>query len=41
MAVQQKPFWQKAILLVGVSLLYAHELDTMTHEEWEVSPISS
>ncbi len=39
MAVQQKPFWQRAVLLVGVSLLQAHELDTMTHEEREVSSI--
>ena len=33
--------WLKAIFLVGVSLLFTHELDAMTHSEWRVLPLTS
>ena len=33
--------WLRALFLVGVSLLFTHELDAMTHAEWRVLPLTS
>lgn len=36
-----EPFWLRASFLLGVSLLFTHELDAMTHAEWRVLPLTS
>lgn len=36
-----EPFWLRATFLTGVSLLFTHELDAMTHAEWAVLPLTS
>lgn len=41
MTNQQQPFWQRTMFLIGVSLLFTHELDAMTHEEWKLLPLTS
>nr|MBV6629654.1 hypothetical protein [Oceanococcus sp. HetDA_MAG_MS8] len=38
---EEQPFWLRAIFLLGVSLLFTHELDAMTHSEWRVLPLTS
>ena len=38
---QQESPWVRAIFLLGVSLLFTHELDAMTHMEWRVLPLTS
>jgi hypothetical protein len=35
------PPWSRAAFLLGVSLLFTHELDAMTHAEWRVLPLTS
>jgi uncharacterized protein DUF6713 len=37
----QQPSWLRATFLLGVSLLFTHELDAMTHAEWRVLPVTS
>ncbi len=41
MNTNQQPFWLRTVFLVGVSLLFTHELDAMTHMEWRVLPLTS
>ena len=41
MDAHQQPFWIRATFLIGVSLLFTHELDAMTHSEWRVLPLTS
>lgn len=41
MTADFQPLWLKAIFLLGVSLLFTHELDAMTHSEWRVLPVTS
>ena len=41
MSSQQESSWVRAIFLLGVSLLFTHELDAMTHTEWRVLPLTS
>jgi len=36
-----QPLWLKSLFLLGVSLLFTHELDAMTHSEWRVLPLTS
>ena len=35
------PPWPRAAFLLGVSLLFTHELDAMTHAEWRLLPLTS
>jgi hypothetical protein len=39
-SVRQQP-WTRVAFLVGVSMLFTHELDAMTHAEWKVLPLTS
>ena len=41
MRAELQPFWLRATFLLGVSLLFTHELDAMTHAEWRVLPLTS
>ncbi len=41
MSSYQQPLWLRALFLIGVSLLFTHELDAMTHSEWQVLPLTS
>lgn len=41
MSSSQDSSWVRAIFLLGVSLLFTHELDAMTHTEWRVLPLTS
>lgn len=41
MSSYKQPFWLRATFLIGVSLLFTHELDAMTHSEWLVLPLTS
>ncbi|MEC8849803.1 MAG: DUF6713 family protein, partial [Pseudomonadota bacterium] len=36
MSTVPQPLWLRALFLIGVSLLFTHELDAMTHSEWRV-----
>ena len=40
MATNAQPLWLKATFLLGISLLFTHELDAMTHNEWRVLPLT-
>ena len=33
--------WTRVTFLLGVSMLFTHELDAVTHEEWRVLPLTS
>jgi hypothetical protein len=37
----QEPSWARVAFLLGVSMLFTHELDAMTHAEWRVLPLTS
>ncbi|MFD0949163.1 DUF6713 family protein [Paraperlucidibaca wandonensis] len=41
MSSYKQPFWLRATFLIGVSLLFTHEMDAMTHSEWRVLPLTS
>lgn len=41
MSTVPQPLWLRALFLIGVSLLFTHELDAMTHSEWRVLPLTS
>jgi hypothetical protein len=41
MTPAQQPSWLRVTFLLGVSLLFTHELDAMTHTEWRVLPLTS
>ena len=41
MSAIPQPLWLRTLFLVGVSLLFTHELDAMTHSEWRVLPLTS
>ena len=41
MNISPQPLWLKTLFLVGVSMLFTHELDAMTHSEWRVLPLTS
>ena len=41
MSATPQPLWLRALFLIGVSLLFTHELDAMTHSEWRVLPLTS
>ncbi|MZR61536.1 DUF6713 family protein [Alcanivorax sp. DP30] len=41
MSATPQPLWLRALFLLGVSLLFTHELDAMTHSEWRVLPLTS
>jgi hypothetical protein len=41
MSPKHHPCWLRVAFLLGVSLLFTHELDAMTHSEWRVLPLTS
>ena len=41
MTLHHLPPWPRAAFLLGVSLLFTHELDAMTHAEWRLLPLTS
>ena len=41
MHTDQTSRWLRATFLLGISLLFTHELDAMTHNEWRVLPLTS
>ncbi|GJM08395.1 MAG: hypothetical protein DHS20C11_06710 [Lysobacteraceae bacterium] len=41
MSVLPQPSWLRVTFLFAVSLLFTHELDAMTHAEWDVLPLTS
>lgn len=41
MSIHDQASWLRWTFLIGVSLLFTHELDAMTHAEWRVLPLTS
>jgi hypothetical protein len=41
MTLHHLPQWPRVAFLLGISLLFTHELDAMTHAEWRVLPLTS
>ncbi|MQX53724.1 DUF6713 family protein [Alcanivorax sediminis] len=41
MSTVSQTLWLRTLFLIGLSLLFTHELDAMTHSEWRVLPLTS